>query len=88
MHATTPARHTDAGHCRRLAALSTLRHPQNVMKNEWTERYGSIMIPMSDTSNQMPNSLRIQGKPATYGQVYMTGGILEEFNGIEWSQIE
>ena len=25
---TTPARHTDAGHCRRLAALSTHPHPQ------------------------------------------------------------
>ena len=29
---TTRARHTDAGHCRRLAAQPAHRHPQNIMK--------------------------------------------------------
>ena len=37
LHGGTPARHTDAKHYRRLAALSTLCKPQNLMRGKWTQ---------------------------------------------------
>ena len=37
LHGGTPARHTDAKHYRRLAALSTLCKPQNLMRGKSTQ---------------------------------------------------